>query len=336
MKLIQIFVFAAALATTSAAQTSGQTGDAATSSTTKSQQQHASSAATDAKKKDSAKSNAASKKASSGAASQSGGIKVIPITNGSQSTSPGSKNSAKTAAPAGSKTPAAGKVSTPAAGGKASTPAPSDTAAKKTTGTTTGKTQSTGKALSTTTAQGSKTTASGKQGSKVSGPGKQSAPVVGVSPSSKTTNAKSASTTKAAVSKIPQPKIVPKKPSKADLVVAAKASARVSSAGRRDPFVSPIRAVTPTVPIGPNCSTGKRCLAINELIVQGTAKDTDGRMMAIVASSTHRSYFLRENDQVFNGTVQKITADSVVFRESYVDNLGKQNTHEIVKRINPS
>jgi hypothetical protein len=157
-----------------------------------------------------------------------------------------------------------------------------------------------------------------------------------VSPSSKTTNAKSASTTKPAVSKIPQPKIVPKQPSKADLVVAAKASARVSSAGRRDPFVSPIRAVTPTVPLGPNCSTGKRCLAINELIVQGTAKDTDGRMMAIVAGSAHRSYFLRENDQVFNGTVQKITADSVVFRESYVDNLGKQNTHEIVKRINPS
>jgi hypothetical protein len=202
--------------------------------------------------------------------------------------------------------------------------------------------QTTGTAPSTGAVHGRKATASGKQGIPVTGSTKQGSSTAGVSPSSKTTNTKNASTAKAAaktapVVKVQTPKIVPKKPSKADLVVAAKASSRISSGGRRDPFVSPIRTVTPTVvPTGPNCSTGKRCLAINELVVQGTAKDTDGRMMAIVASSAHRAYFLRENDQVFNGTVQKITSDSVIFRESYVDNLGRQNTHEIVKKINPS
>jgi hypothetical protein len=55
-----------------------------------------------------------------------------------------------------------------------------------------------------------------------------------------------------------------------------------------------------------------------------------------VAGGSHRSYFLRENDQVFNGSVQKITNDSVIFRESVTDSLGRQNTHEVVKKVNPS
>jgi hypothetical protein len=105
--------------------------------------------------------------------------------------------------------------------------------------------------------------------------------------------------------------------------------------GRRDPFVSPIRDRGPAGPI-PNCTTGKRCLAIPELVLQGTVKDVSGKMLAVVANSTKRTYFLRENDQVFNGSVEKITSDSIIFREYGKDALGRETAREVVKKLVPT
>jgi Tfp pilus assembly protein PilP len=111
---------------------------------------------------------------------------------------------------------------------------------------------------------------------------------------------------------------------------------RVAGAhGRRDPFVSPIRAGRGDSP-SPTCTTGKRCLSIPELILQGTVKDTTGKMMAVVANSTKRTYFLRENDQVFNGSVEKITSDSIIFREFVKDALGRETAREVVKKLVPT
>lgn len=113
-----------------------------------------------------------------------------------------------------------------------------------------------------------------------------------------------------------------------------KTSTKITAAGRRDPFMSVVRNL-PVSPSTPNCSVpGKRCLYIPELVVKGIAKDMDGQMMAVVVGgAAHRAYFLRENDQVFNGSVEKITSDSVIFREFSTDNLGRESAHEIVKRI---
>ncbi|MGC2696042.1 MAG: pilus assembly protein PilP [Candidatus Angelobacter sp.] len=102
--------------------------------------------------------------------------------------------------------------------------------------------------------------------------------------------------------------------------------------GRRDPFVSPIRAGRSDLP-SPTCATGKRCLAIPELVLQGTVKDTSGKMMAVVANSTKHTYFMRENDQVFNGNVEKITSDSIIFREFIKDALGRETAREVVKKL---
>lgn len=104
--------------------------------------------------------------------------------------------------------------------------------------------------------------------------------------------------------------------------------------GRRDPFVSPIRAGQGNTP-SPSCTTGKRCLAIPELVLQGTVKDVTGKMMAVVANSTKHTYFLRENDQVFNGSVEKITSDSVIFREFTKDAMGRETAREVVKKLVP-
>jgi Tfp pilus assembly protein PilP len=109
-------------------------------------------------------------------------------------------------------------------------------------------------------------------------------------------------------------------------------STRVSTAaGRRDPFVSPI--VRATSGPGPVCETGKRCLIVDQIVLKGIVKSPNG-FIAVVENAMKRAYFLRENDPVFNGSVAKITGDSVVFRESTTDKLGKQSTREVVKKVN--
>ncbi|HEX4603586.1 MAG TPA: hypothetical protein VH724_06305, partial [Candidatus Angelobacter sp.] len=137
--------------------------------------------------------------------------------------------------------------------------------------------------------------------------------------------------------KTPAPKVTQAGPATKP-VEKPKASARnFGQHGRRDPFVSPIVAKgdgfnRPS----PNCTNGKRCLVIPELVLQGTVKDTSGKMMAVVANSSKRTYFLRENDQVFQGSVEKITSDSIIFREYVKDPLGRETAREVVKKLVPA
>jgi hypothetical protein len=107
------------------------------------------------------------------------------------------------------------------------------------------------------------------------------------------------------------------------------------SHGRRDPFVSPIVSKDGISRPAQNCTSGKRCLVIPELVLQGTVKDTSGKMMAVVANSIKKTYFLRENDQVFQGSVEKITSDSIIFREYVKDALGRETAREVVKKLVP-
>jgi type II secretory pathway component PulC len=107
------------------------------------------------------------------------------------------------------------------------------------------------------------------------------------------------------------------------------AVANVGAAGRRDPFVSPIVTINA---VGSGCSTGKRCLAIDQVFLKGIVRSDNG-MIAVVVNASAKAYFLRENDPVFNGYVLKITGDSVVFKESYHDKLGKPLTRDITKTI---
>lgn len=102
-----------------------------------------------------------------------------------------------------------------------------------------------------------------------------------------------------------------------------------TAAGRRDPFVSPIVSIKAG---GSGCSSGKRCLAIDQVALKGVVKSDTG-MIAVVVNSMDKAYFLRENDPVFNGYVLKITGDSIVFKESFRDRLGKPLTRDITKTI---
>jgi Tfp pilus assembly protein PilP len=102
-----------------------------------------------------------------------------------------------------------------------------------------------------------------------------------------------------------------------------------SANGRRDPFISPVVNRTMT---GSGCSTGKRCLAIDQINLQGIVKSDSG-MIAVVVNALNKAYFLHENDPVFNGYVVKITGDSIIFKETIQDKMGKPFEREVTKRI---
>jgi len=103
-----------------------------------------------------------------------------------------------------------------------------------------------------------------------------------------------------------------------------------SPSGKRDPFVS--LAVVRAQQIGAACGTGKRCLVIDQVELKGVVKTVNG-MIAMVQNPAKKAYFLRENDPVYNGYVVKITGDSVIFKETSVDNQGRTQTRDVVKRV---
>ncbi len=102
-----------------------------------------------------------------------------------------------------------------------------------------------------------------------------------------------------------------------------------SANGRRDPFISPVVSRTMT---GSGCNTGKRCLAIDQINLQGIVKSESG-MIAVVVNALNKAYFLHENDPVFNGYVVKITGDSIIFKETIEDKMGKPLEREVTKKI---
>lgn len=158
-------------------------------------------------------------------------------------------------------------------------------------------------------------------------------------PAKKTGTAQSKTAAKPAVTVPPKAPAATaqKAPAAAPVAEKPKPTARTFGAhGRRDPFVSPIVSKDGISRPAPNCTSGKRCLVIPELVLQGTVKDTSGKMMAVVANSIKKTYFLRENDQVFQGSVEKITSDSIIFREYVKDALGRETAREVVKKLVPT
>jgi hypothetical protein len=104
--------------------------------------------------------------------------------------------------------------------------------------------------------------------------------------------------------------------------------AKSNANGRRDPFISPVVSRAS----GSGCSTGKKCLEIGSINLRGVVRAESG-FIAVVSNGLNKSYFLRENDPVFNGYVTRITGDSIVFQETQQDRVGKSFTREVVKKI---
>ncbi len=158
------------------------------------------------------------------------------------------------------------------------------------------------------------------------------APATAPKPAAKAVAAKTTAkkTTKVAVDQAKEPKPAVAVEDKKNPVDPKKDEHKISMAGgRRDPFVSPV--VNHSMG-GSGCSTGKRCLAVDQIALTGIVK-SDAGMIAVVVNAMNKAYFLRENDPVFNGYVVKITGDSIIFKETMQDKLGKSFTREVTKKI---
>src|SRR5438105_316113 len=123
----------------------------------------------------------------------------------------------------------------------------------------------------------------------------------------------------------------PAKPAAEAAAAPAQATGAQAASRRRDPFINPITAVREGLSTA--CQGGKRCLEVTEIILRGIVRAPTG-MIAVVENAAQRTYFLRENDPIYNGFVQKITPDTVVFKEHFIDSLGRDNQREIVKTVN--
>ena len=121
------------------------------------------------------------------------------------------------------------------------------------------------------------------------------------------------------------------KPATAAAAAPAQGTSAQATSRRRDPFINPITAVREGLSTA--CQGGKRCLEVTEIILRGIVRAPTG-MIAVVENAAQRTYFLRENDPIYNGFVQKITPDTVVFKEHFIDSLGRDNQREIVKTVN--
>ena len=101
--------------------------------------------------------------------------------------------------------------------------------------------------------------------------------------------------------------------------------------GRRHPFLSPV--VNHSVG-GSGCSSGKRCLAVDQIALTGIVK-SDAGMIAVVINAMNKAYFLRENDPVFNGYVVKITGDSIVLKRPCRTSWASRSHAKLPKRFQP-
>ncbi|PYT74648.1 MAG: hypothetical protein DMG39_02310 [Acidobacteria bacterium] len=101
-------------------------------------------------------------------------------------------------------------------------------------------------------------------------------------------------------------------------------------AARRDPFESLVSHGTGKG--APNLPPGKAGLQVSTLRLDGIVRAPNG-MIAVVSNPQSRTYFLREGDHLYDGSVEKITMDGVSFHEEGRDAFGKPVERQVSKRI---
>ena len=106
---------------------------------------------------------------------------------------------------------------------------------------------------------------------------------------------------------------------------------KLPSPGKRDPFLSPLAAAAARGAAA-NCTTGKRCLVVDQIVLKGIVQMKNGNL-ALVENGAKRPYVLHESDSLFNGTVVKITGDTMILREDGSDVLGRPVSKEVIKKV---
>jgi len=131
------------------------------------------------------------------------------------------------------------------------------------------------------------------------------------------------------VAKPPAKPVAKKVEKAAALRTSAPAESEIRMA-RRDPFESLVgRQQGKGSQVLP---PGKAGLQVSTLRLDGIVKAPNG-MIAVVSNPQARTYFLREGDHLFDGSVEKISMDGVSFHEEGKDAFGKPMERQVNKRI---
>jgi Tfp pilus assembly protein PilP len=161
-------------------------------------------------------------------------------------------------------------------------------------------------------ATGSKPAASGQAATK---PAPAKPATVGKPAASKSAAGKSKSATPSAKT------VSEKKPAESEQRIA-----------RRDPFESLVGRQQAQDALAKNLPPGKAGLQVGSLRLDGIVRAPNG-MIAVVANPQQRTYFLREGDKLYDGTVEKISMEGVTFHEEGKDAFGKPVERQVSKRL---
>ncbi|HKF51540.1 MAG TPA: hypothetical protein VKB26_04460 [Candidatus Acidoferrales bacterium] len=101
----------------------------------------------------------------------------------------------------------------------------------------------------------------------------------------------------------------------------------------RDPFAALIRPTDPNAG-RTNLPPGIGGLQVATLRLQGMVKTSDG-MVAVVANPQDSVYFLHDGDRIFDGVVEKIGIDDIMFRQESKDAFGRTIDRDVSKRLYP-
>jgi Tfp pilus assembly protein PilP len=150
-----------------------------------------------------------------------------------------------------------------------------------------------------------------------------------------TSTAKPASKPAVTTSKKPAAKTHAKSPAPAPgarTVSEKKPAASEQKVARRDPFESLVGRKQAQDALAKNLPPGKAGLQVGTLRLDGVVKSANG-MIAVVANPQQRTYFLREGDQLYDGKVEKISMEGVIFHEEGKDAFGKPVERQVNKRL---
>jgi Tfp pilus assembly protein PilP len=104
------------------------------------------------------------------------------------------------------------------------------------------------------------------------------------------------------------------------------------AAGRRDPFVSLSAKVSDPRSEGRGRYQGLGAVPVGEVTVKGIVL-YERQLVAMVQAPDNRTYIVRPNDRLLDGTVRTVTAEAVVFVQQVNDPLSLVKQREIRKLL---
>lgn len=103
---------------------------------------------------------------------------------------------------------------------------------------------------------------------------------------------------------------------------------------RRDPFRPLVVRSSDEPPA--NLPMGKKGLLVLRLQLKGIVKAGSGRFALVESGTNPAAIFLHEKDSVYDGVVDKILEDRIVFTRFSADKLGKPFQEEVIKKLSGS